>query len=114
MFPTLRLDDDRLPAKERIWGINLDGEQVAYALSYLEKEGVHNTTIGGKPVLVAWFPEYETLGVFSRSIDGLVSEFSEVDVYGNTKVGKLERLPQYPHVFWMVWSHWYPQTKVMK
>jgi hypothetical protein len=114
LFPTLRLDDDRLTAKERIWGINLDGEQVAYTRSYLERENLHNTTIAGKPVLVAWFPEYETLGVFSRSINGRVIQVSEIDAYGNTAEGKLERLPQYPHVFWMVWSHWYPQTKVMK
>ena len=26
---------------------------------------------------------------------------------------KLKRVTQYPHVFWMVWSHWYPDTKVM-
>ena len=113
LFPTLRLDDDRLPAKERIWGISLDGEQVAYTRSYLERKNLHNTTIGGKPVLVAWFPEYETLGVFSRSVNGQVVEVSDIDVYGNTAEGKLERLPQYPHVFWMVWSHWYPQSKVM-
>jgi hypothetical protein len=38
----------------------------------------------------------------------------EVDVHGNTPDGRLERLPQYPHVFWMVWSHWYPDTDVHK
>ena len=36
-----------------------------------------------------------------------------IDVFGNTPEGKLERLPQYPHVFWMVWSHWFPDTRVM-
>ena len=113
LFPTLRLDDDRLPAKERIWGINIDGEQLAYTRSFLEKNNVHNTTLAGKPVVVAWFPEYETLGVFSRSVNGRVLEVNQVDPYGNTSDGKLERLPQYPHVFWMVWSHWYPQTGVM-
>ena len=113
LFPTLRLDDERLPAKERIWGISMDGEQVAYARSYLEKNRLDNTTIAGKPLLVAWFPEYETLGVFSRTINGREIQVSEVDVHGNTPEGKLERLPQYPHVFWMVWSHWFPQTKVM-
>ena len=65
-------------------------------------------------MLVAWFPEFETLGVFNRSIDGRAVEVSDIDVHGNTADGKLERLPQYPHVFWMVWSHWYPQTRVMK
>ena len=113
LFPTLRLDDNRLPIKEQIWGINLGGEQVAYALSYLQKTPVHNTMIGGQPVVVAWFPEFETLGVFNRHLNGRDIEVSEIDVYGNTPDGKLERLPSYPQVFWMVWSHWYPSTKVM-
>lgn len=113
LFPTLRLDDDRLPIKEQIWGVNLGGEQVAYALSYLQKTPVHNTMIGGQPVVVAWFPEFETLGVFNRHLNGRDIEVSEIDVYGNTPEGKLERLPSYPRVFWMVWSHWFPSTKIM-
>jgi hypothetical protein len=113
LFPTLDLDDDRLPIKEQIWGINLGGEQVAYTLSYLEKTPIHNTVVGGQSIVVAWFPEFETLGVFSRNVNGRDIEVSEIDVYGNTPKGKLERLSSYPHVFWMVWSHWYPSTKVM-
>ena len=113
LFPTLRLDDDRLPVKEKIWGLSLGGEQVAYTRSFFEKQPVHNTVVGGEPVVVAWFPEYETLGVFSRRIGGQEIKVSEIDVYGNTGEGKLKRITQYPHVFWMVWSHWYPETKVM-
>ena len=113
LFPTLSLEDDRLPIKEQIWGINLGGEQVAYARSFFEKQPVHNTVIGGEPVVVAWFPEYETLGVFSRRINGQDIEVCEIDVYGDTGEGKLKRVTQYPNVFWMVWSHWYPETKVM-
>jgi hypothetical protein len=113
LFPTLNLDDDRLPIKEQIWGLNFGGEQVAYALSYLQKTPVHNTVIGGQSVVVAWFPEFETLGVFNRHVNGHDIEVSEIDVYGNTPDGRLERLPSYPHVFWMVWSHWFPSTKVM-
>ena len=109
LFPTLRLDDDRLPLKEQVWGINIGGEQVAYARSFLERQRIDNTTIGDVPVLVAWFSEHETLSVFVRPTD---IEVQEVDVYGNTPDGRLERLPQYAHVFWMVWSHWYPGTDV--
>ena len=113
LFPTLRMDDDRLAAKEQIWGINLGGEQVAYARSFLEKTPVHNTMVGGQPVVVAWFPEFETLGVFNRRVEGRDMEVGEINVHGITPDGKLERLPQYPHVLWMVWSHWFPHTEVM-
>ena len=113
LFPTLNLDDNRLPLKEQIWGINIGGEQVAYTQQFFAKQPIHNTTIGGEPMVVVWFPQYETVGVFSRWLNGSVIEVSDIDAYGNTKHGKLSRLPQYPHVFWMIWSHWYPQTKVM-
>jgi hypothetical protein len=75
---------------------------------------LHNTVVGGQPLVVAWFPEFETLGVFNRRVDGRDIEVGEIDVYGNTPDAKLERLPQYPHVFWMVWSHWFPDTSVRK
>ena len=39
---------------------------------------------------MAWFPEYETLVVFSRRIDGREIEVSDIDVYGNTGDGKLK------------------------
>ena len=113
LFPTLNLDDDRLPVKEQIWGVNLGGEQVAYTRSFLEETLLHNTMIGGEPVLVAWFPEFETVGVFSRGVEGNEIEVGEIDVHGNTPDGKLERLPQFPRVFWMVWSHWFPGTSIM-
>ena len=112
LFPTLRLDDDRLPAKEQIWGLNLGGEQVAFSREFLEQNPVHSTTVGGEPVLLAWFPAYETLSVFSRRIDGAEVDVTDTDVHGNTPAGRLERLPQYPRVFWMVWSHWFPETQV--
>jgi hypothetical protein len=112
MFPTLRMDDDRLPAQEQIWGINLGGEQVGFTQNFVQQHPIYNTVIGDIPIVIAWFPEYETLGVFSREINGHVVEVREVDVYGSTNAGKLQRLPQYPYVFWRVWSHWYPQTKL--
>ena len=88
LFPTLRLDDDRLPVKEQIWGINLGGEQAAYTRSFLQQTPVHNTMVGGQPLVVAWFPEFETLGVFNRRVEGRDIEISEIDVYGNTSAGK--------------------------
>ncbi|MEA3277120.1 MAG: DUF3179 domain-containing (seleno)protein [Pseudomonadota bacterium] len=112
LFPTLRMDDDRLPPKEQIWGLNLGGEQVAYTRAFLERTPVHNSRVAGEPVVVAWFPDYETVGVFSRRLNGQEVEVSDIDVHGNTPHGKLNRLPQYSHVFWMVWSHWFPDTGV--
>ncbi len=51
LFPTLNLNDDRLPAKEQIWGISLGGEQVAFSRNFLEQRPIHNTIVGGEPVI---------------------------------------------------------------
>lgn len=111
LFPTLRLDDTRLPLKEQVWGFNINGEQVAFARSFFDKHPIYNTTVGGLPIVLSYHTDYETLGVYRRNSD---TEITAVDIYGNSVGGKLTRVPSYNGVFWMVWSHFFPQTRVMK
>jgi hypothetical protein len=111
LFPTLRLDDARLPLKEQIWGLNINGEQVAFARSFFDKHPIYNTAVGGQPVVLSYSVKFDTLGIFQRDPD---VEHTEVDVYGNSAAGKLIRTPSYNGVFWMVWSHFYPETAVMQ
>lgn len=113
IFPTLRLDDNRLTNAEQIFGIRIGEEQLAVTKSYLESSSITNTEIGGQKIVIAWFAEYETLGVFLREIDGKSFEVTEIDPYGTTPQGKLRRIQISPGVFWMVWSHWFPNTKVL-
>ena len=111
MFPTLNLADDRLPQKEQIWGLNINGEKVAFARSFFEENPVFNTTIGGKQIVMSFDMQYETLGIFHRASS---EEITEVDVYGNSSSGKLKRVASFNGVFWMVWSHFFPDTAVNK
>ncbi len=111
LFPTLSLKDERLPLKEQIWGLNINGEQVAFARSFFDKQPTYNTTVGGLPIVLSYNIEYDTLGVFQRDSD---VEVTEVDIYGNSPASKLARVPSYNGVFWMVWSHFFPETRVMK
>ena len=111
MFPTLRLDDMRLPMKEQIWGLNINGERLAFSRSFFDKQPIYNTTVGGKNIVLSYSAEYDTLGIFSRDSD---DEISQVDVYGNTGRARLERVTSYNGVFWMVWSHFFPATGVMQ
>lgn len=113
MFPTLSLEDTRLPSKEPVWGIIVDDDVVAFTREFFDDKAVYNGEIGGLPVAVAWFEKYQTMGFFSRDVDGAVSEITEIDAYGNSNAGKLERLPSYPGLFWMIWSHWYPDTGLL-
>ena len=109
MFPTLALADQRLPQKEHVWGLNLNGKQVAFTRTFVSRHPLHNTQVGGTPIVLRFDAELDTLGIFYRKGD---SEVMEIDVYGNTPEGKLQRVPSFNGVFWMVWSHFYPNTSL--
>jgi hypothetical protein len=47
---------------------NLIQIETVPARSFLEQNPLYNTNIGGHAVLVAWFPEYETFGLFNTSL----------------------------------------------
>ena len=113
IFPTLDLVDTRLPNGELVWGLNLNGKQIAVALSAFQDNNFINIELGGQHILLAWFPEYETLGAF-KAQDSRMLEDMKVDPYGNTTDGKLERIHTYPGLLWMVWSHWYPDTEILQ
>ena len=109
MFPTLELADNRLPQKEQIWGLDLNGEQVAFARSFFADQRVYNMTLGNLPVVLHFDDDYETLAAFYRQDE---KEVLDVDVFGNTRRGRLPRVAVHNGVFWMVWSHFYPDTNV--
>lgn len=113
IFETIDLDDDRLPIMERVWGVDINDEQVAFTKSFFKKTPLYNARVGGKDIIVAYFAEYDTVGAFLREIDGATAEVVEIDVFGNTPQGKLERMAIQSGLLWMIWSHWFPGTKVM-
>lgn len=111
LFPTLALDDDRLPTKEQVWGLSINGEQLAYARAFFEKMPIHNTRLGGQDLVVSYNAEYDVVSFFKRAKGEM---HTAIDIYGYSNTEKLERLPSYNGVFWMVWSHFFPDTRVLK
>src|SRR2546425_6931585 len=82
--------DGRLPPMERVVTISLNGEDVAYPFSVMEKVRVINDTVGGRPVVVLFtkgvtsaldggsIPDSRdvgTAGVFERAFEGKVLTF---------------------------------------
>ena len=82
--------DGRLPPMERVVTISLNGEDVAYPFSVMEKVRVINDTVGGRPVVVLFtkgvtsaldggsIPDSRdvgTAGVFERALEGKVLTF---------------------------------------
>lgn len=115
MFPTLSMEDERLPSGEPVWGMLVNGESLAVPRSRFGDENVLlHDSLGGRELVVAWFADYQTLGAFYTDREGQSLAVTEVDPYGNSSAGKLERVHLFPGVLWMVWSHWYPETRILR
>jgi len=97
MFPTLSLKDKRLPNKEQVWGLTVGKESAAFSRAFLAKHPRYTFSLGDKKLVVT----------YEKSTD-IAKAFTLNDQ------GKLKALPLYNGVFWMVWAHWFPETKVFK
>ena len=112
IFPTLAMEDDRLPAKEQIWGFDAGGEQAAFTGAFLRENPVYQFSLGGSEYVIAYNAEFDVVNLFERSIDGRVVDVENIDINGQTPAGKLAKKPLHNGVFWMVWAHWFPDTEV--
>lgn len=112
-FPTIKEFDGRLPRKTLVYGINVSDDYVAYTKQFvIDNTGTKplNVEIGGRKIVVAYDPTYDTIGMFYNPMRG---EITQVDVFGNSPSGKLSRVETVKNaVFWFIWAHFFPQTDV--
>ncbi len=103
--------DDRLDNKTYVWGMNIGDDAVCWTDDFVVENGnIVNADVGGKPVVVAWHPRYESLGVWYNTTGAPVTE---IDFFGNTAAGKLERVETLkPGMFWHVWVEFFPHTDI--
>ncbi len=103
--------DERLPNKTYVWGVNFGDDAVCWTDDFVVEQGnVVNAEVGGQPLLVAWDPRYESLGVWYNDTSGPVTE---IDFFGNTPAGKLKRVEILkPGLFWHVWAEYFPHTDI--
>ncbi len=103
--------DDRLDNKTYVWGMNIGDDAVCWTDDFVVENGnIVNADVGGKPVVVAWHPRYESLGVWYNTTGAPVAE---IDFFGNTAAGKLERVETLkPGMFWHVWVEFFPHTDI--
>ncbi len=112
IFPTLALKDNRLPNKEEIWGLDTGSEQAAFTKAFLIENPTFQFNLGGNEYVIAYNAEYDSVSLFDRSIDGRAIDVENIDINGQTSIGKLSKVPLHNGVFWMIWAHWFPDTKV--
>jgi hypothetical protein len=112
VFPTLAMKDNRLPAKEQVWGLDAGDEQVAFTEAFLKQNPIFQFSLGGNEYVIAYNAEFDVVNLYERSVHGRVIDVENIDINGETSAGQLTKVPTHNGVFWMVWSHWFPNTKV--
>ena len=70
--------DSRLPVKELVLGVEVDGQGKAYPLRDLEKRPTLNDTLAGQEILIAYDPRSGTALAFNRQVDGRTLTFERV------------------------------------
>lgn len=111
-FPTIHEFDERLPRKALIYGLNVGDDYVAYTKDFITgKGGLINTRIGGRPVVIALDPQFDTVGAFYNDTGGPVAA---IDVRGRTSTGeRLDRVASLnSEAFWFIWAHFHRNADI--
>ena len=103
--------DDRLPTKTYIWGITIGDDAVCFTQDFLVDQGnLINTTIGGRIIVVAWDPVYESIGAWYNDSG---KPITQIDFFGESDQGSLTRVETLrPGMFWHVWVEFYQKTDI--
>ena len=103
--------DDRLPTKTYVWGVDIGDDAVCFTQDFLVEQGnLVNTVVGGRGIVFAWDPVYESLGAWYNDSGHPVTR---IDFFGVSDQGKLVRVERLKAgLFWHVWSEFYPHTDI--
>lgn len=103
--------DNRLPNKTYVWGINIGDDAVCYTQDFIVAQGnLIAATVGGRKIVVAYDPIYESIGAYYNDGDQPVSR---IDFFGESDQGKLARVENFKAgLFWHVWVEFFPYTDI--
>lgn len=113
IFPTLDMNDQRLNPKEQIWGYAGSATQLAFTRRFAQENPVYTFELDGQPLVLVYDKRVDVVNLFSRELEGQLVDVETIDFRGVTDSGRLRQIPMHNGVFWMVWSHWYPNTQVL-
>ena len=111
MMDTLEREDDRLPRKTLVWGVNVNGEAAAFTEKFVrDNENLVNVTVGGRNLVFYYSPEFESLGAYYNDA---ANKVTEMNFWGESNNGKLQRVETLQAgSYWCVWYNFFPETKL--
>ena len=111
-FPTIHEFDERLPRKTLVYGLNIGDDYVAYTKEFVIGSGnIVNTAIGGRPIVIAYDEQYDSLVAFYNDTGkpvpavNVAGEFTD----GHT-LKRVETLKS--GIFWFIWANFFRDTDV--
>jgi hypothetical protein len=106
---TMDHKSESLHAKEYVWGFNVGRDSVAYTQDFIrEHNDLINVEIGGRNIVVAYDPIYESVGIYYNDSGRPVSR---IDFWGESDQGNLERVETVKAAtYWCVWFNYFPET----
>jgi hypothetical protein len=106
---TMDHEDNRLHRKEYVWGFNVGKDSVAYSQDMIREHGdLINVQVGGRDIVVAYDPEFESVGVYYNDSGAPVST---INFWGESDRGKLARVETVKAAsYWFVWVNYFPET----
>ena len=98
-------------AHEVVWGVDIGDDAVCYTDDFIGvNDGLINAKIGGRDIVIAYDPQYESVGAWYNDSGKPVSE---IDFFGRSDQGQLKRVETLkPGMFWHVWAEFYPHTDI--
>ena len=111
-FPTIEFKDKRLPMKELVYTVSINGDHVAYSIDFIKQQGnVINTVIGKVPVIIKYDSQLDIVTAFFKDNEINVKD---IDVFGFTGDGvQLQRVNTLKSkLFWFIFVEFYPDTDV--
>lgn len=120
--------DDRLPAKELVYGVAVGNASRAYPAETVSERGVLNDEVGGLLLAVVEDPEDGSVRILLRQRDDETLRFSVTDgqlvdqqghrwsyggeaLEGPREGTRLEEIPTHG-VYWFAWSSFHPETSI--
>ena len=125
-------NDNRLPPKAMVLGLEVDGISKAFPLTALRSARVANEQFGAKPVVIVHQPGSDTTTAFSARLKGQTLRFEAADaqvsavidsathsrwdpyglcVSGKLRGSQLDTLILEPE-YWFAWSEFHPKTSI--